>query len=139
MNAQALHAALAAVCPIAGVCVGDPSDRATWRIDFDPSATDPQRQAALAALTAWAEPAPVRVATGRQLRYALNASGWRAAWDRAVDGRASAGKPDDADYWITLGSGDSAPETSPKLARIAAAASPPVDLKALYDAALAQG
>lgn len=53
MDAGKLHAALAALCPIAGVSVGDPDDRATWRIDFDPSATAPQRQAARALLVTY--------------------------------------------------------------------------------------
>ncbi|WFS07795.1 hypothetical protein [Methylobacterium sp. 391_Methyba4] len=50
MDAPALHAALAAVCPILGVSLGDPDNRATWRIDFDPAATTSQRRAATALL-----------------------------------------------------------------------------------------
>jgi hypothetical protein len=41
-----LHAAVAAVAPIIGVSIGKPGDRATWRVDFDPSATAAQRTAA---------------------------------------------------------------------------------------------
>jgi hypothetical protein len=65
MNIAALNNAVAAVCPIDGLAVGDPADKATWRIDFDPSATDQQRQAAQAALAAFdpatlTAPVPVR-------------------------------------------------------------------------------
>ena len=78
-------------------------------------------------------PAPevIRQATGRQLRYALNEIGNRAAWDTAL-GKA---KPNDVDYWITLGSGDLAPEDNPKLARIAKAAK--IKLDDLFAEALA--
>lgn len=33
----------AAGIPVVSVAIGDPADRATWRIDFDPSATPAQR------------------------------------------------------------------------------------------------
>lgn len=49
-----VHAAIAAVCPIVGVGIEDPSDQGTWRIDIDPSATDEQRQAARDALDKFA-------------------------------------------------------------------------------------
>lgn len=41
-----LHGAVAAVCPIGGVSIGDLNDRSTWRIDFSPDATAPQKAAA---------------------------------------------------------------------------------------------
>jgi hypothetical protein len=41
-----LHDSIAAVCPIVGVAVGDPANKATWRIDFAPSATASQQTAA---------------------------------------------------------------------------------------------
>jgi hypothetical protein len=44
--AARFHEAVAAVAPIIGVSVGIASNRATWRIDFDPSATAAQRTAA---------------------------------------------------------------------------------------------
>ena len=63
MDVLALHAAIAAVCPILGVSVGDPTDHTAWRIDFDPAATDAQRQAAQQLVAGWtgpaATPAPV--------------------------------------------------------------------------------
>ncbi len=34
-----VYNAVAAVAPIYGVALGDPTDKATWRIDFAPSAT----------------------------------------------------------------------------------------------------
>ena len=35
------------VCPIIGVSIGREDDKATWRIDFDDSATEEQKQAAM--------------------------------------------------------------------------------------------
>jgi hypothetical protein len=51
--AGTLHAKVAAVAPIVGVSVGSVDDKATWRIDFDPKATDAQRKAARAVITAF--------------------------------------------------------------------------------------
>lgn len=47
MDAGMIHQAVSVVCPIVGISMGNPSDRATWIIDFDPSATASQRAAAL--------------------------------------------------------------------------------------------
>lgn len=41
-----LHDAIAVVCPILGVSVGDATNKATWIITFDPSATAAQQSAA---------------------------------------------------------------------------------------------
>jgi len=41
---------LQAVAPIAGVSIGGPADRTTWRIDYATAPTDPQRLAAEAIL-----------------------------------------------------------------------------------------
>ena len=74
-------------------------------------------------------PAPaVRIASNYKLRCALNASGQRPAWDAALGGVSA----DTRDYWTAE---PNPPETSPKLRRIATAAS--VDLKALFDQACA--
>ncbi len=43
-------AAVAAVAPINGISFGDLSDKSTWRIDFQPSATDQQKAAAQAVI-----------------------------------------------------------------------------------------
>lgn len=40
-----------AAIPIVGVSIGTPADRATWRVDFDPSATPAQRTQAASLLT----------------------------------------------------------------------------------------
>lgn len=48
-----LQPAVDAVCPNSGVCIGDPADKLTWRIDFDPSATDAQKAAAQAVIAAF--------------------------------------------------------------------------------------
>ncbi len=53
ININALHAAVASICPITGVGVGDPTDKTTWRVDFDPSATDDQKRAAEAAVQSY--------------------------------------------------------------------------------------
>lgn len=50
MDASTLDAAVRAICPIVGVAIGDPDNRVTWRIDFDPAASDSQQAAALAKL-----------------------------------------------------------------------------------------
>ena len=75
-----------------------------------------------------APPAPVRCASALALRYALNESGQRAAWDAALAALSQGTR----DYWV---SEPNPPETSPKLNRIAAAAG--IDLKALFDRARA--
>lgn len=41
-----LHAKVAAVASIVGVSLGRVDDKSTWRIDFDPRATDAERRAA---------------------------------------------------------------------------------------------
>lgn len=48
-----LHGALATVCPTEGVAVGAWEDRGTWRIDYAEGATDVQKAAAMALLTAF--------------------------------------------------------------------------------------
>lgn len=48
-----LHTRLAAVAPIAGVSIGDPADKTTWRVDFRDEATPEQCAAALSALNAF--------------------------------------------------------------------------------------
>lgn len=50
---QLLHEIIAAVAPIMGVSIGDPADKATWRVDFDPAATIEQRNAAKALLVGY--------------------------------------------------------------------------------------
>lgn len=58
---ERLHQTIAAVCPIDGVAVRTPGDSATVRIDFKASATNAQKTAAAAALTAfdWSDAAQV--------------------------------------------------------------------------------
>lgn len=55
MNTTALDTAIRAVCPILGVSVGDPADRTTWRVDYDPSATDAQKAAAEQVVAGWTD------------------------------------------------------------------------------------
>ena len=47
--AQDLHVSLSALAPIAGVSIGDPNDKSTWRIDFS-GATPAQMAAAQSVL-----------------------------------------------------------------------------------------
>jgi hypothetical protein len=93
-----LHRSIAAVCPIRGVSVVDPSDKATWRIDFDPSATEAQMQAARAALQEYDPNAPVvpQEVTALQARRALRAAGLYDTVKAAVD---AAPDPDVRDSW----------------------------------------
>lgn len=51
-----LHKALLQVAPIVGVSIGDVNDRATWRVDFDDSASTQQRERAQNALNAYVVP-----------------------------------------------------------------------------------
>jgi hypothetical protein len=53
MNAERLHATLAALVPIDGVSVGTPGDAATVEVNFKATATQAQRQAAAAALASF--------------------------------------------------------------------------------------
>jgi len=48
-----LYAAISQVAPIEGVAIGVLNDKTTWRIDFDPSATDTQKAAAQAVIQAF--------------------------------------------------------------------------------------
>lgn len=52
-RALALNDRIAAVAPIQGVSIGKPDDPSSWRVDFDPSATPAQRQAAAAVIASW--------------------------------------------------------------------------------------
>lgn len=53
VDIQRLHIAIAAVCPILGVRVENPSDKNTWVIHFQESATQQQQTDAQAVITAW--------------------------------------------------------------------------------------
>jgi hypothetical protein len=82
-NIVALEDAVRAVCPIIGVSVGNWANRATWRVDFQPAATTPQRDAAAnviatfdPTLTTWAE---IRA----QRNALLAAADWTAMPDSA--------------------------------------------------------
>lgn len=52
MLTRRLHALVAAVCPIAGVSVGDPANKATWTFDPLPGATAQQLADAQAVIDA---------------------------------------------------------------------------------------
>lgn len=82
-----LHDAIAMVCPINGIETTstapsseqspapiDWTTRATWKIDFDPAATDAQKAAAQQVLTTF-DPAAVYSVTMRQARLALIQAG----------------------------------------------------------------
>lgn len=53
-----LDSAIRAVCPILGVAIIDPDNKATWRIDFAGDAGPSQRAAALAVMAAFDLSAP---------------------------------------------------------------------------------
>ncbi len=46
LTAESIHRSISAACPIDGVSIGSPMDKATWRIDYSPSATPAQKSAA---------------------------------------------------------------------------------------------
>jgi hypothetical protein len=46
-----LQQAVDAVCPNLGVYVGDPANKATWKVNFAPAATNAQKTAAATAIT----------------------------------------------------------------------------------------
>ena len=100
MDHLALHRAIAAACPILGIAIGDPEDKATWRIDFDPSATQAQREAAKAALQAFDPTAPAvpQQVTALQARRALRATGLYETVKTAVDAAADADVHDSWEY-----------------------------------------
>lgn len=98
MDHLALHRAIAAACPILGIAIADPEDKATWRIDFDSAATELQREAAEAVLQAFdpSTPAVPQQVTALQARRALRAAGLYEAVKTAVD---AAADPDVQDSW----------------------------------------
>lgn len=64
--ARILHQQVAAVCPISGVAVGQISNRATWRADFDPAASPAQRSAAANVLATFDLAAAVATEAARE-------------------------------------------------------------------------
>ncbi len=130
MNVTALHDALAAVCPIAGVSgpILPPSpwttypaaDGLQWRIDFDASATAAQQQAGIAALAAYANTPPVPTVTGRQVKDQVKAAGASAAVVAflAKAGQSGGAKPDDYLYWLGIALDTPIPVDNPKVGRI---------------------
>lgn len=127
-NLPALHAAVAAVCPIVGVA-------ADGAIFYDPAnpATATQKTAAQAVVAGWVEPVKPREATGKQLCAALADLGLLAAWDSAAMGAA---KPEDRIYWLNAYR-SIVPENNPKIARLATKAG--VTVSALFTRALTEG
>lgn len=73
-------------------------------------------------------PTTIRAVSGKQLRYALNASAQRKDFEGAVE---KAG-PDAGDWWAAK-MVERVPETSPKLIRVAGIAG--IDLEKLFSAA----
>jgi hypothetical protein len=64
IDASRLHAAVAAKAPISGLMIGDPSNKASWTIQFSPEATAEQRSAAQGVIAAFdldAPPVPAQV------------------------------------------------------------------------------
>lgn len=127
IDAQALAVAVAAVCPIDGISIGDATDRSTWAAQFKSAANDAQKQSAAAVIATWVNP---RLALGSALRDALKAQGWDASWQTALTGQSQ----DTRDWW-TSGYREQIPDSAKKLVRIAASCIPPVDLDKLYTAA----
>jgi len=74
MSIADLDADLKAVAPIHGVSVGNKEDKATWRIDFKPEATQAEKDAAASVLANFADinkepPKPAEYRIKRKERY----------------------------------------------------------------------
>lgn len=90
---QSLTNRILLVCPIIGVCVPDINDKETWRIDYDPSATDSQKAAAQAVIAGFdmlALPVPQSVTRWRFLRALRETSYGNGTLYDAVSGAISA-------------------------------------------------
>lgn len=76
-NASLLHDQIAAVCPIDGLTIDNWSDKTTWTIFFDPSATAAQKQAA-ASVVAAIDVTTLVLYTAQvwQLQAVMSASTW---------------------------------------------------------------
>lgn len=82
-----LDAAIKAVCPVAGVSIGSPDDKSTWRVEFLPEATAEQQVAAQAVVDgfAWVDgPDVPQSVTMRQARIALSRAGILSAVNSAI-------------------------------------------------------
>lgn len=71
---QQLLAAISAVCPVESVAIGRLSDKSTWRVDFLPEATKPQKMAARDAVIAFDTQAAIQAkqAADNRQRKAAN-------------------------------------------------------------------
>ena len=71
---QGLHTRLAQECPIVGVSIGGWEDKTTWRITYQPQATEVQRSAAQAVIDIF-DPvsADIRSALTKALDVAIEA------------------------------------------------------------------
>lgn len=58
MTISRLHQQIAAVAPILGVAIGNETNKQTWRVDFEPFATQTERDAAAAVIQAFNINAP---------------------------------------------------------------------------------
>lgn len=73
INAGTIHDLIAPVCPIKGVSMGTPDNKASWVVLFDDAATDQQKTAARAVIDAFnpLAPTPAMIAAERDRRLAL--------------------------------------------------------------------
>jgi len=71
--ATALAERIKDVCPVEGVSIGRRDDKATWRIDFRADATDEQKGAAVAVVSAFnpSAPSPAQITAERERRLGL--------------------------------------------------------------------
>lgn len=61
MDIELLHKAIAAVAPIRGVAVGDEANKATWIVDFMPTATSAEMAAAQSVITNYVDNYSTRI------------------------------------------------------------------------------
>ena len=65
--AAQLTQTISASVPIVGVSIGDPNDKATWKVQFAPGATKADQDTAAAIVAAFDPTAPATVSAGKDL------------------------------------------------------------------------
>jgi len=115
MNVVAFTDAIASVCPVTGVSIGDAANKTTWRINYATGATAAQQAAAQSVMATWTDPIRPRQVTGTQFMAALVDLGIKAFFDQAAT---LSTKPLDAWYYHALTPNDFYLENNAKIVRL---------------------
>ena len=105
-SALLLHDAIAAVCPIVGVSIGDPADQKIWRIVFEDTANQSQRSDAATIMAAWSfEPSLAEVKAEIKARVDAAAEAQRLLYITPGAGQALVyeAKRTEASRWFAAG------------------------------------